>query len=456
MPDGAPATHDRVMDTSNLGPSDPLPPPPPTAPPTHGTDGFFAAVRRTGLFRSDERWVAGVAGGLARRFGIDPLLARGIFAASFLLGGLGLIAYGVGWALLPEQRDGRIHLEETIRGRFDVGMLGAIALVIVGLSRGDHWFGWGGNGVGWFGGLLLFAAIVTVIVLLVTSSSRRRAGGPRPPGPYGPYPAPGATPPPPAAAAAGSGPAGYGPAASAPYYYGPSASAAAAVTPPAPAKVRVPGPGAGMLGIVVALTMLSLAGLLLATRQGVFDGPVALTTAGIAIVLLGLAIVVSGLRGRTSGVLGFFAIVMIVIAGPLAVGESHDWHWNGHLSQSVSDSTVVLTTRDEAAAGYSVGVGDATVDLRQVALTDQTLDVPVHVGAGTLTVLVPVGSAVTADVQAGVGDVTWDVGGAHSTSSGVGTSRRHFSSPAVADGVDPQLALDVTVGAGDITIKESR
>ena len=207
---------------------------------------------------------------------------------------------------------------------------------------------------------------------------------------------------------------------------------------------------------MVALTVLSLAGLLLASRQGYFDGPVLLTTAGIAIVLLGLGIVASGLRGRTSGVLGFFAIVTILIAGPLAFGESNDWHWNGRLTHTVSDSVVVMTTRDEAAVGYSVGAGDTTVDLRQVPLTTETLDVPIHVGVGTLTVLVPAGSPVTADVQVGVGDVTWDIGGNRTTSSGIGNGPRHFTSTAVADGADAQLALNVSVGAGDVTIKESR
>lgn len=471
MSDAPARTHDRVMDTYIPDPTGPTPPPPPSP---HGTDGFFAGIRRSGLFRSDDRWIGGVAGGLARRFGIDPLLVRGIFAVSFLLGGLGLVAYGVGWALLPEQRDGRIHLEETIRGRFDVALLGAIAIVIIGLSRGDHLW-WGGSGVRWIGGFFWFAAIIAIIVLIVNSSSRRRAAGPRPPTPYGPYPTPGMPPVPPPPPPAAGPDAGYGPTTqygptsstspSAPYVspapyaatqYAPYAPSVSPVATALPRKAPTRGPGAGALGVVVALTVLSLAGLLLASRQGYFDGPVLLTTAGIAIVLLGLGIVASGLRGRTSGVLGFFAIVTILIAGPLAFGESNDWHWNGRLTHTVSDSVVVMTTRDEAAVGYSVGAGDTTVDLRQVPLSTETLDVPIHVGVGTLTVLVPAGSPVTADVQVGVGDVTWDIGGNQTTSSGIGNGPRHFTSTAVADGADAQLALNVSVGAGDVTIKESR
>ncbi|MGV8977021.1 MAG: PspC domain-containing protein [Cellulomonas sp.] len=466
------------MDTYIPDPNGPTPPPPP-----HGTDGFFAAVRRTGLFRSDDRWVGGVAGGLAQRFGIDPLLVRAIFAVSFLLGGLGLVAYGVGWALLPEQRDGRVHLEETIRGRFDVALLGAIALVIIGLSRGDHWW-WGIGGAAWIGGVVWLAGIIAVIVLIANSSSRRRAAGSHPPTHYGPYPTPGMppVPPPPPGAGATGGPGGYvpptsSPAPSAPYAspapyaaassyagtpygsYGPAAVPVATALPLAtslPRKAPRRGPGAGALGVVIALTFLSLASLLLADRQGYYDGPVWLTTAGIAIVLLGLAIMVSGLRGRTSGVLGFFAIVTILVAGPLAFGQSNDWHWNGHFAHTVRDSVVVMTTRDEASLGYSVGAGDTTVDLRQIPLTTESLDVPVHVGVGSLIVLVPSRTPVTADVQVGVGDITWDIGGTQSSSSGIGNGPRHFASTAAADGTDPQLALDITVGAGDVTIREAR
>ena len=452
--------HDRVMDTYIPDPNGPTPPPPPP----HGTDSFFAAIRRSGLFRSDDRWVGGVAGGLARRFGIDPLLVRAIFAVSSLLGGLGLVAYGAGWALLPEQRDARIHLEETIRGRFDVALLGAIALVIIGLSRGDRWW-WGGNGAAWIGGFVWLAGVVAVIVLIVNSSSRRRASRSRPPTPYGPHPTPGMPPVPPTSYSPTSttpsvpyaSPAPYAAASSyAGTQYAPYEPARVPVATALPRKAPRRGPGAGALGVVVALSVLTLAGLLLARRQGYYDGPVLLTTAGITIVLLGLGIVVSGLRGRTSGVLGFFAIVTILVAGPLAFGQSNDWHWNGSFNNTVRDSVVVMTTRDEAAVGYSVGAGDTTVDLRQVPLTAEVLRVPVHVGVGTLVVLVPAGTRVTADVRVGVGDITWDIGGARTTSSGVGNGPRHFASTAVADGADAQLALDINAGAGDVTIKESR
>ncbi len=160
------------MDTSTppVGP-DPAPPAPPApaVPPTHPTSGFFAAVRRLGITRADDRWVAGVSAGVADRFGIDPLLVRGIFAASLLLGGLGLVVYGAAWALLPERRDGRIHLEEMILGRFDIALLGALAFVLVGFGRGDSWFFFWGPPA-WIQGLLWLLFVGGALIAVVASS----------------------------------------------------------------------------------------------------------------------------------------------------------------------------------------------------------------------------------------------------------------------------------------------
>ncbi len=151
-------------------------------------------MRRLGITRSDDRWIGGVSGGIGDRFGIDPLLVRGIFVATLLLGGIGLVAYGAAWALLPERRDGRIHLEEMILGRFDIALLGALAFVIVGFGRGDNWFLPVGS-PGWVQGLLWLAFVGGIVALIVTVANQQPSR-PRPPAPpYTPYvpPAPAAS-----------------------------------------------------------------------------------------------------------------------------------------------------------------------------------------------------------------------------------------------------------------------
>src|SRR5690625_5487832 len=64
---------------------------------------------------SEERWIGGVSGGIAYRLGIDPLIVRGGLVVLTFFGGLGLLLYGLGWAFLPEQVDGRIHAQEADR-----------------------------------------------------------------------------------------------------------------------------------------------------------------------------------------------------------------------------------------------------------------------------------------------------------------------------------------------------
>ena len=51
----------------------------------------------------DDRWIAGVCSGLARRFGVSPGIMRLLFLVSCLLPGPQLIAYLVLWALLPNE-----------------------------------------------------------------------------------------------------------------------------------------------------------------------------------------------------------------------------------------------------------------------------------------------------------------------------------------------------------------
>jgi phage shock protein C len=48
-----------------------------------------------------DKFVGGVAGGLAEYFDIDPVIVRVAFAVSTLFSGAGLIAYAVMCAVLP-------------------------------------------------------------------------------------------------------------------------------------------------------------------------------------------------------------------------------------------------------------------------------------------------------------------------------------------------------------------
>ncbi len=57
----------------------------------------------SGLLRRDRegRWLGGVAAGIARRYGIDVWLVRFGFVVTAAAGGLGVVAYALGWLLIP-------------------------------------------------------------------------------------------------------------------------------------------------------------------------------------------------------------------------------------------------------------------------------------------------------------------------------------------------------------------
>ena len=488
------------------------PPAPGPGPAPAPMTGFFAAVRRTGLYRSEERWIGGVCGGLAARFGVDPLLVRGIVAVTVLLGGFGLVLYAIAWALLPEQRDGRIHLEGLTLGHPDIALLGALAMLVVGLGRGSIGFGpW--DFPGWMQAIFWVAAVIGIVVLLATAASNRRPH--RPPSPYGPFPGgpvppPGAPMPPtgtyapptsgagttatghgPAAYPASAGPAPYAPTSYAPAgpppvptAYGPYPATSYGQAPgrgpagydpgpygpapygpgpgPAPRPPVYPAPvrrsaGLPLVGSVVALGLLTLAGLLIAHRAGAFTGPVVATAAGVTVVLAGLAIIGAGLRGRRSGALTAVAILALVAAGPAALAERTDWTSSGlSQAQQVSgSSTVTLTDRDSAARGVRAGVGDTRIDLTAVPMSASTLEVPLWLAVGSYTVVVPAGTAVTATVDLGAGSVQWRLDGSDQQANGVGLSQRTFSNTAAQNGTS-QLHLRISMGTGDLTIIEEQ
>lgn len=57
-------------------------------------------VRRITRSR-DERMLAGVCGGIARHFGIDPVLVRIATVVLATMGGAGIVAYAAAWLLVP-------------------------------------------------------------------------------------------------------------------------------------------------------------------------------------------------------------------------------------------------------------------------------------------------------------------------------------------------------------------
>ncbi|MDQ2826230.1 MAG: PspC domain-containing protein, partial [Actinomycetota bacterium] len=74
---------------------------PPTARPSPGYAPRPRLTRST-----DGKVVSGLSGGLGRYFGVDPVVFRIAFVVMALAGGSGILAYLVGWLLIPDDRGG--------------------------------------------------------------------------------------------------------------------------------------------------------------------------------------------------------------------------------------------------------------------------------------------------------------------------------------------------------------
>lgn len=90
-------------------------------------------VRSWGVTRTEQPWVSGSLGGVATRYGLDPLLVRGVFAAACLLSaGLALLAYAAAWTVLPGP-DGRVLYAQLRRRDLSGAGVGVAAVGGVGL-----------------------------------------------------------------------------------------------------------------------------------------------------------------------------------------------------------------------------------------------------------------------------------------------------------------------------------
>lgn len=411
----------------------PRPLPPRTLPPRAGTD-FFGWVRGLGIVRGGDRWMGGVASGLAHRWGVDPILVRGLFIVAAIFLGVGVLAYGVLWLLLPEA-DGRIHAQEAAHGRWTAGMTGGLIVTILGLggARAGFWFGERGIG-GAFWGLFWTALIGFGIYSAVRGSRRRTAyrdaaghgsAGTVPPGqpPAPAHPAPEARQDSPFAAGVPSaGDAAYtkpgtppsygtygeagaygeapareaygvpsygtpqpGPAHPGPGYYGGAPYSGRYAPVPtmtrAPRRPRPSGPYILVVLGAAALTAGTLGALIATGAISLAAGAVWTVVA----IVLGLGILVSGLRGRRAGILTLFALVALV-AGAVSQGVDRLSALQGR------PAAYAPATLQEAAGGYDIAATRGTLNLARLdtaaPLTSEAL-VPVKVTMSDVTITVP-------------------------------------------------------------------
>ena len=151
---------------------------------------FFESMRGSGWYRAQPRVIGGVCSGVAARTGWDMSLVRVLTVLAAFFIPLVPLAYALGWLLLPEAQDGRIHLEEALEGRFDIAVVGGIVLGLFSLSSlipsVGLIFGGAGIGFGSFFALAIIGGLIGLVYLVVASaSSSNKRRGPGAPGQYG-------------------------------------------------------------------------------------------------------------------------------------------------------------------------------------------------------------------------------------------------------------------------------
>src|SRR6266567_8034591 len=162
---------------------------PPEAAPSPTWQPPYGARPRLERSRSDRK-IAGVAGGLGAQLGIEPLWLRIGFVVLAFAGGLGILLYLVGWALIPEEGESAALGDGVLeRLRRAPSWLPVLLFVLAGLVFFTKV---------WGGPLFWAVALVVAGVWLYRNDAHRHTP---PVSPVGPAAPPVAPPPPPAAGA---------------------------------------------------------------------------------------------------------------------------------------------------------------------------------------------------------------------------------------------------------------
>ena len=350
------------MTTTPPGGSATAPPPPPPPPPSGGPRVPWAEMRELGRIRRSmtDRKIAGVGGGIARHFDIDPLVVRVALVVLVLFGGGGILLYGVAWLIVPDDSgDAVVRMDDRSRS-VALLVVGALtALSLVGEMFGGTHFPWP----------LPVVGVIVIVVLLGRQRHRSWHDGYQVPAP----------PPPTATGTGGATYAGY--------------------QPPAPAPRRDPRRrGPILFGAAFAVAVLALAALATIDLAGADLPPSAYPAAVLA--TCGAFLVLGAFWGRAGalilvGLVAAFATLVTSVADGFDIGKTDakpgsaaelQSHYHRDVGQVIVDLTDV--TDPEELDGRTLDV-DASVGQLTVIVPEEGLDVTVRatIGAGGETVL---------------------------------------------------------------------
>jgi PGF-CTERM protein len=420
-----------------------------STPPQQERRGYppLSALRRS----RDDRKVVGVAGGLGRWAGVDPLVFRILFVVLTIFGGSGILLYALGWLLIPDDGETESEGQRLVNGRSRSSaatIVGIVVVLVIGIAATGWMFD---SGPG-FGGLAALVAVVAIVVLI---SRNHRGPAPvapplpdpqvRTPGEPGAY---GQTP-----GTAYTAPAGYAAPASSyvstaplpPTPPGPRYPVYGPPLPPPPPKER------SIHGRVTLSVAAIVVGLLIGWNAATGSDVPAQAVIAAALAVVGIGLVVGAVVGRARGLV-VWGVLLVVLASAAAVTSDIQ------LRGGVGDRNWTPRAVDDLHTPYRLGAGDATLDLSELDLAGvdrQRIDI--RQGVGELLIVVPADVTVLVDADVRAGEIRWEVGdafGAQRTTDGTDVSER-FTVPEGSAPSSAVLVIDAELGLGSLEVRHA-
>ncbi|MBN8870508.1 MAG: PspC domain-containing protein [Solirubrobacterales bacterium] len=366
----------------------------------------------------NDRYIGGVAAGIAEHFNFDPIFARLAFVASLALGGLGLLAYVVLLVVMPVEGDPAEPLPPVDPKRRNLMIGLAVVVGIVGLSTADS-----GNFAGWlFGfwpgtvfGVLFWVAAGAGLAWLYFNGNFKFSGSTD--GPVSES-APASAAPPPEPEPEPDEPStevvtfAASPTQLTPTEVMETRQMAAEETPTEPdtpvednlvRENRSSMVGKVMLWFAIGLTALIVFCLLFVFSAGItalFGGvPMAAL-----VIVLGGGMIFAGVRGRRQLSL-WLLTAAVAVTLPMAAVSIADLRVEGSYGDI---NETPLTVADIPGDGYKMAAGDTTIDLRKLDFgRHREIQLPVKSGMGLTSIVVPDDVCVTGDVQGKAGVISF-------------------------------------------------
>ena len=383
----------------------------------------------------DDRFIGGVAAGIAKYFNLDPVLIRIAFVLSIALGGIGVIAYLFLLALVPidGDQDEPVAPPSGLK-RFGV-IAGTVVVGIIALASIDS----GGPGGAFFGvgpgpvfGAIIWGFAIYGVYWLVRKSTR---GDNAETGAFGRPPVRPTPPaaPVPAAPVDGSGDEttelkddepGTSEAATEV-----TATMASSPTQNAPLTPRTPPPGgpaqknpndsaASTVGRIMTWVAIGFAALIgfsiLAAGSAAATAVFGAIPMASLVILLGAGLIFAAIQNHRKIAIWMLGAAL-VIAVPMAVISIADLRIEGSYGERTETP---ITASEIPNDGYKMAAGAMTIDLRKIQFdSTRDLTLPVRSGFGATRIIVPDDVCVTGKVDGKAGLA--EIRGTESSGAGV-------------------------------------